>query len=51
MMYEMTNLDESPEPSQRVFAMTLVDELGLDEAMQVCRDNSWYNIWEIIRDA
>ncbi|MFP6728674.1 MAG: hypothetical protein VCD50_00600 [Alphaproteobacteria bacterium] len=46
----MTNQDESPEPSQRVFAMTLVDELGLDEAMQICRDNSWYSIWDILCD-
>lgn len=50
MMYEMTNPDEAPAPSQREFAMTLVDRLGLEEAMQVCRDNSWYSIWEILRN-
>ena len=48
-MYELTNPDETPEPSQREFAMTLVDRLGHEEAMQVCRDNSWYSIWEILR--
>lgn len=49
MMYEMTNPDEAPAPSQREFAMTLADRLGIEEAMQVCRDNSWYSIWEILR--
>lgn len=49
MMYEMTNPDEAPAPSQREFAMTLADKLGIEEAMQVCRDNSWYSIWEILR--
>lgn len=51
MMYEMTNPDEAPAPSQHEFAMTLVDRLGIEEAMQVCRDNSWYSIWEILRAA
>ncbi len=50
MMYEMTSPDEAPPPSQLEFAMTLVDRLGLEEAMQVCRDNSWYSIWDILRN-
>ncbi len=50
MMYEMTNPDEAPPPSQRGFAMTLVESLGHEEALQVCRDNSWYSIWEILRN-
>ena len=50
MMYEMTNPDEAPQPSQREFAMSLADSMGVEEAMQVCRDNSWYCIWDILRD-
>lgn len=49
MMYEMTNPDEAPQPSQREFAMNLAMSMGYEEAMQVCRDNSWYCIWEILR--
>ncbi len=50
MMYEMSIPDEVPLPSQREFAMSLVDGLGREEAMQICRDNSWYSIWDILRD-
>ena len=49
MMYEMTDPDEAPPPSQREFAMNLADSVGYEEAMQVCRDNSWYCIWDILR--
>ena len=49
MMYDMTNPDESPPPSQREFAQNLADSMGYEEAMQVCRDNSWYCIWDILR--
>ncbi len=50
MMYELTNPDEAPVPSQHEFAMNLADSVGYEEAMQVCRDNSWYCIWDILRD-
>ena len=50
MMYEMSIPDEVPLPSQREFAMSLVDGLGREEAMQICRDNSWYSIWDILRN-
>ena len=50
MMYEMTNPDEAPQPSQLEFAHNLADSMGHEEAMQVCRDNSWYCIWDILRN-
>ena len=49
MMYDMTNPEEAPQPSQREFAHNLADSLGHEEAMQICRDNSWYCIWDILR--
>ena len=49
MMYELTNPDEAPQPSQLEFAHNLADSMGYEEAMQVCRDNSWYCIWDILR--
>ena len=48
MMYDMTDPDEAAGPSQREFALELADSMGYEEAMQVCRDNSWYNIWDIL---
>ena len=48
MLYE----HESPEfaclGAQRAFAATLVKSLGYDDALQICRDNAWDGIFDIL---
>ena len=50
MMFEMTNSVEKAPSYQCEFAMTLLQSLEIEEALQVCRDNCWYSIWEILRN-
>ena len=48
MLYE----HESPEfaclGAQHAFATTLVQSLGYDDALQICRDNGWDGIFDIV---
>ena len=48
MLYEQANPEESGYGYQRQFAMSLVDSLGLDAALQVCRDNAWEGALDIL---
>ena len=48
MLYERANPEESGYGYQRQFAMSLVDSLGLDASLQVCRDNAWYGVMDIL---
>ncbi len=50
MVFEMTNSVETSPSYQCEFAMTLLQSLEIEEALQVCRDNCWYSIWEILRN-
>ncbi len=48
MLYEQVDPEESGYDYQRQFARSLVDSLGLDDALQVCRDNAWYVTLDIL---
>lgn len=48
MLYEQMNPEGASDHRQRQFAMSLVDSLGHDSALQVCRDNGWYGVMDII---
>ncbi len=47
MLYEQVDPEGASDHRQRQFAKSLVDILGLDDALQVCRDNGWYGILDI----
>ncbi len=48
MLYEQANPEESGYGYQRQFAMSLVDSLGFDASLQVCRDNGWYGTLDML---
>ena len=48
MLYEQVNPEGASDQRQRQFAASLVDSLGHDSALQVCRDNAWYGVMDII---
>ncbi len=48
MLYEQANPEESGYDYQRQFAMSPVDSLGLDAALQACRDNAWEGTLDIL---
>ncbi len=48
MLYEQVDPEGASDHRQRQFAKSLVDILGLDDALQVCRDNGWYGILDIL---
>ncbi len=48
MLYEPENPEETSYDYRRQFATSLVDSLGLDAALQVCRDNAWYGTLDIL---
>ncbi len=48
MLYEQVDLEATSDNRQRQFATSLVDSLGHDSALQVCRDNAWYGVMDII---
>ena len=48
MLYEQMNPEGASDQRQRQFATSLVDSLGHDSALQVCRDNAWYGVMDII---
>ncbi|MCH9018928.1 MAG: hypothetical protein IIA73_00980 [Proteobacteria bacterium] len=48
MLYEQVNPEGASDQRQRQFATSLVDSLGHDSALQVCRDNGWYGVMDII---
>lgn len=50
MLYEHANPEAAGLGHQHEFARSLADSLGLDAALQVCRDNGWDGIWDILRD-
>ncbi len=48
MLYEQVDPEGTSDQRQRQFATSLVDSLGHDSALQVCRDNAWYGVMDII---
>lgn len=50
MLYEHANPEAAGLGLQHEFARSLADSLGLGAALQVCRDNGWDGIWDILRD-
>ncbi len=48
MLYEQVDPEGTSDHRQRQFATSLVDSLGHDSALQVCRDNAWYGVMDII---
>ena len=48
MLYEQVDPEGTSDNRQRQFATSLVDSLGHDSALQVCRDNAWYGVMDII---
>ncbi len=48
MLYGQADPEEASGTYGRQFAMSLVDSLGLDAALQVCRDNGWYGTLDML---
>ncbi len=45
---DQANPEESSYNYQRQFALSLVDSLGLDAALQACRENAWEGTLDIL---
>jgi hypothetical protein len=50
MLYEHQSPEDAGQASRRVFAASLADTLGQEGALQICRDNGWDGIFDILLD-
>ncbi len=50
MLYEHESPEAASQASQRAFAESLTDTLGQEGALQICRDNGWDGIFDILLD-
>ena len=50
MLYEHESPEYVNQAHQREFAASLVDSLGHSAALQICRDNSWDGIFDLLVD-
>ena len=50
MLYEHENPEAASHAFMRTFAESLVKSLGYDDALQICRDNSWDGIFDLLLD-
>ena len=50
MLYEQESPESASQASQRAFAASLTDTLGQEGALQICRDNGWDGIFDILLD-
>ena len=50
MLYELESPEAASQASQRAFAASLVKSLGYEDALQICRDNSWDGIFDLLLD-
>ena len=50
MLHEHENPEDAGQASRRSFAASLADSLGQEGALQICRDNGWDGIFDILTD-
>ena len=50
MLYEHESPEDAGQASRLVFAESLVNSLGQEGALQICRDNGWDGIFDILLD-
>ena len=50
MLYELESPEAASQASQRAFAASLVKSLGYEDALQICRDNRWDGIFDLLFD-
>ena len=50
MLYEHESPEATNQASQRAFAVSLVESVGHYAARQICRDNAWDGIFDILLD-